>query len=159
MLPMACCKTWPLRPTFNFENMDSTPNAHPYVALDSRSREIRLLELSPNEFPSDIECHLIHVSLHDSPQYEALSYCWGNPVMTRPISLDGHRFLATESAELALRYLRYQDKSRVLWIDALCIYSDRTRIKPRRNLRLGASIFWGVWLACQIGECAVRVLK
>ena len=62
---------------------------------------------------------------------------------TKPISLDDHHFLATESAELALRYLRYQDRSRVLWINALCIYFNR----PQWN----TSEPWGLYLNCLRG--------
>jgi hypothetical protein len=34
--------------------------------------------------------------------------------------------------------------------DAVCTYSHRTAIKPRRNLRLGTSIFGGVLLTYRV---------
>jgi hypothetical protein len=104
-------------------------NTYPYVALDAKTREIRLLVLLPGQFNDHVECALRHVSLSKSPKYEALSYCWGDLKSRKLISLDGHRFLATESLEIALRYLRCQDTPRILWIDAVCINQadDRER--------------------------------
>lgn len=109
--------------------MNLTLNTYPYVALDAKSREIRLLVLLPGQFNDHVECALRHVSLSKSPQYEALSYCWGDLKSRKLISLDGHRFLATKSLEIALRYLRCEDTPRILWIDAVCINQadDRER--------------------------------
>lgn len=62
------------------------------------------------------------MSLADaSPAYEALSYVWGNPTVTLPILLDGQDFQVTANLASALRHLRYHDRNRTLWIDAMCI--------------------------------------
>lgn len=147
--------------------MELTLNAQPYAALDSGSREIRLLALNPGQFHSRIECYLKHVTLEDSPTYEALSYCWGDPTKTKQISLDGCWFFATESLEIALRYLRYQDTPRILWIDALCINQADNRERSQQ-VRLMKEIYRGasrviVWLGEEEGgadggvrECPVE---
>jgi Heterokaryon incompatibility protein (HET) len=38
-----------------------------------------------------------------TPEYEALSYVWGDPLITRPIKLNGQPYHATENLEAALR--------------------------------------------------------
>ncbi|KAI1769417.1 HET-domain-containing protein [Hypoxylon sp. FL1150] len=82
---------------------------------------------------------------HSGIQYEALSYAWGPPMIRgkayvidsddgtkchwRPKLLTRYLPLQRELM-VALRYLRYEDRSRVMWIDALCInqadYEERS---------------------------------
>ncbi|EXL91380.1 hypothetical protein NOF04DRAFT_17901 [Fusarium oxysporum II5] len=48
-----------------------------------------------------------------------LSYMWGNPSVTQPITVDDDKtFPATASLQTALRHLRFQDGVRRLWVDA-----------------------------------------
>ncbi|KAJ9148999.1 hypothetical protein NKR23_g4681 [Pleurostoma richardsiae] len=66
-----------------------------YQPLNPDKQEIRVIILHPAEDPtSPIECSLVETSLvEDSPQYEALSYCWGDFGKTRTIRirhLDGN---------------------------------------------------------------------
>lgn len=98
---------------------------HAYRALDHLRSEIRLLTLSPSSHPTDpIKCSLSHVSLDDSPQFEALSYVWGPPVPTLDIVVEGARFTVTMNLHQALEALRHAEKPRVLWVDAVCINQD-----------------------------------
>lgn len=97
------------------------PCDYPYVPLDAKSLLMHLLILFPGNFNDCIECTLINTSLSEPLRYEALSYRWGDHKKRRPVSLDCRLFLATESLEIALRYLRSHDTSRVLWINAICI--------------------------------------
>jgi hypothetical protein len=53
--------------------------------------------------------------------YEALSYTWGDADITVPILLHGIPHPVTINLELALRHIRYEDRPRIMWIDALCI--------------------------------------
>ncbi|KAG4433772.1 hypothetical protein IFR05_010739 [Cadophora sp. M221] len=89
------------------------------------SSAIRLVILEAGRGQDPVKCRLIHVSLDDDPQYEALSYAWGDPSVTTPIYLDGKTFSVTENLEAALVNLRDESlgnpKNRVLWIDAICI--------------------------------------
>lgn len=61
-----------------------------YNTLNPERREIRLLKLlPPRSGPSParsalVNCTLEHVSLDDEPQYQALSYVWGDPALTMP---------------------------------------------------------------------------
>ena len=68
------------------------------------------------------------------PTYEALPYTWGpteNPVDLRIDGVDGgSRLAVTQNLAEALQYLGYDDgRSRVLWIDAICV--DRQNIPGR----------------------------
>jgi hypothetical protein len=104
-----------------------------YEPLDSKRREIRIAKLNPGDFSDDIRCTLFKVSLDDNPQYQALSYVWGDPGVTRQISLNGSPYQVTESLEIALRHLRLPSEERILWVDAICI---NQRDVPERNVQV-----------------------
>ncbi|OAG10045.1 uncharacterized protein CC84DRAFT_1071083, partial [Paraphaeosphaeria sporulosa] len=90
--------------------------------LNSSLNEIRLLHLSPGGDEDEFYCSLSIVSLDDRPQYEALSYVWGEDSDdTLPISLGGKTVQIRRNLHLALRGIRDPDCERILWIDALCI--------------------------------------
>lgn len=59
------------------------------------------------------------------PRYEALSYTWGSPELADTVELytaEGPRSLGiTKNLSIALRYLRYEDQSRIMWCDAICL--------------------------------------
>ena len=92
-----------------------------------RNQEVRLLDLLPGRFEDEICCFLRPVKLDPErpPTYHALSYAWGNPERTTSITIVSHtkqyKFGVTENLYTALQHLRFQDTSRTLWIDAICI--------------------------------------
>ena len=89
---------------------------------------MRLLNLAPSG--GDIlGCELLVVSLDKLPQYEALSYSWDAQVPTSNITCDGRALPITANCEAALRRLRRRSKTRLLWIDSICI--DQTSILER----------------------------
>lgn len=91
-------------------------------ALDVETREIRLLELSRGLPTDTVSCNLKIASLDDANLvYEALSYVWGEIAGHVSIQVCGENFEATCNLEAALRHLRYRDRSRLLWVDAVCI--------------------------------------
>ncbi|KAH6702821.1 heterokaryon incompatibility protein-domain-containing protein [Leptodontidium sp. MPI-SDFR-AT-0119] len=92
-----------------------------YQPLELGSSQFRILELYPGPFGDRISCSIIKSSLDSKPEYEALSYTWGNPRHLRWISLNGFDHPITASLEVALQYLRNTDAVRRLWVDALCI--------------------------------------
>ncbi|MCJ1249510.1 hypothetical protein MMC30_006735 [Trapelia coarctata] len=131
------------------------------LSLDnSDANQIRLVVLFPGELGSRIRCSRIVFSLDDRPQYEALSYTWGdesNPsvievYLSKPLprtsSLSVHQIEASSSGSLqitnnlhtALQYLRYVDKERILWVDAICI--DQTNnAEKSKQIPLMAKIY------------------
>ncbi|KAK4203147.1 heterokaryon incompatibility protein-domain-containing protein [Triangularia verruculosa] len=68
-----------------------------------------------------ISCNLRVTRLSDSPQYEALSYCWGRPNPQRNITVNGKALSIGPSLYHALKDLRRKDTPRALWADAICI--------------------------------------
>lgn len=94
-----------------------------YTPLNAERKEIRLLTVHATfSGPTDtLRCTIEHASLFDSPQYETISYCWGDKSRTSYIILEGCIFDVPESAQSALRRMRHPDRDRRLWIDAVCI--------------------------------------
>jgi len=98
--------------------------SYTYKRIDSSRHEIRLVILAPaSESSAAIHCGLQHVILpsEDRPRYEALSYVWGNPSVTKEIFLHGESFQVTVNLDAALRHLRLGTRERVLWVDAISI--------------------------------------
>ena len=94
----------------------------PYQTLDQARKQIRRLILSPGEFDSPLVARLDVLSLvHDLPQYEALSYVWGQELAPAPMAVNGVELPVTSNLDCALRYLRHGSEERVLWVDAVCI--------------------------------------
>jgi hypothetical protein len=54
-------------------------------------------------------------------QYEAISYCWGDPAPTAVIYLDGKILRLPVSSEKALRRVACPDRTRTVYLDAVCI--------------------------------------
>ena len=94
-----------------------------YCRLPTR-RHIRLLSLLPlssgPELSVSINSHLI-----DSvPQYEALSYVWGEEHGSILIRCNRAFLAVTRSLFSALQHIRTPEGLRVMWIDAICINQD-----------------------------------
>ncbi|KAF6228712.1 hypothetical protein HO173_011731 [Letharia columbiana] len=103
-----------------------------YSPLKEDLNEIRVLILQPGDFTADlhISIHKVGLTLDDPPIYEALSYVWGttdNPVDIRIGPSGEDRLAITQNLAVALPYLRYQDKIRTLWIDAICVNQQDLR--------------------------------
>lgn len=82
-------------------------------------RQIRLLYLLPGT--GKICFNLESVNLDDDPEYEAISYCWGNAKDTRTVYCEKDSLQITVSLFTALKQLRLPDRPRTLWADAVCI--------------------------------------
>jgi hypothetical protein len=90
-------------------------------------KEIRVLDLHPspsNNDQAELECQTRIVPLSDNPEYEALSYVWGDGPDTTEINVDGKRASITQSLAAALRRIRLPSTTRTLWVDQLCINQD-----------------------------------
>lgn len=93
-----------------------------YIALDPPQRQIRVLHLHPSQLEDDVACHLSIISLDNhEAEYEALSYVWGESTENRVVHLGGVSKPVTDNLWEALTGLRYSDRERILWVDALCI--------------------------------------
>jgi hypothetical protein len=111
-----------------------------YVPISYDGLSIRLLTLLPGAFSSRVL-----VKLHELPfpappdnpkiSYEALSYVWGTMDNVKQIYVEDegagtcYVLRVTPNLEQALRYLRFEDKPRVLWVDAACV--DQNNVVDR----------------------------
>lgn len=98
-----------------------------YGPLDTKRNHIRGLIVLPGvkgEFDDPIHATLETVSLDESPNYEALSYVWGEPTDSKSMVLNGEQISIRPSLDCALRHLRRPDSYRILWVDAVCINQD-----------------------------------
>ena len=101
---------------------------------------IRLLILHPGKFGSQISCSLREYRLNEEPQYEALSYCWGDQTQSFPILCNKRCIPAFHNLLTALHYLRSDTAPRTLWIDALCI-NQKDPIEKNAQVALLTVIF------------------
>jgi len=92
-------------------------------------QSIRLLTLLPGATTAKIQCILQVVDLSLAPTYEALSYVWGSQDSPTRIICNEIPIRVGPNLAAALQRIRLESRSRVLWIDALCI--DQSNLKER----------------------------
>ncbi|KIL95627.1 hypothetical protein FAVG1_00364 [Fusarium avenaceum] len=113
--------TQQLRSTPSPSTQASVSTVDIYRPLSSSS-SFRLLELQPSNSRTDpLVGHLIDSDITFQPDFEALSYVWGDMNPAKYIAINGQDVSITPNLHLALIHLRLPDKARTLWIDALCI--------------------------------------
>jgi hypothetical protein len=94
--------------------------SEPFVYAPLPSEEFfRYMELLPGTWDSDISIRLIHVPREPIPEYEAISYAWGDAQDRKMCLCEGRHLEITTSLYNALRQFRYSDKPRPLWADAV----------------------------------------
>ena len=113
-----------------------------YKALDAEAENIRLMYLLPAETSADIRVDLVHTRLikEDVPKYEALSYAWGErdtPEVIYVGQKGDDTIAVTRSLYQALPYLRNRDKTRVLWVDAICVDQQNLEERGHQVERMG----------------------
>lgn len=134
----------------NFDIMETFKGVSPHRPLNNNGKEVRVVKLLPNKFNAPVECALEHIALEPGADYEAVSYCWGNASVTKPILLDGKPYPITLNLLDGLRYLRREASPRTLWVDSLCInqtdIAERNReiLKMRDIYKLARSVL--IWL-------------
>jgi Heterokaryon incompatibility protein (HET) len=101
---------------------------------------VRFLQLNPAKDPQDpLYASLIQAPLVDA-EFEALSYCWGEPKLTKTLQTSNGNIQITESLDGALRQFRNPDKTRLLWVDAICI-NQQSNVEKSIQITLMGDIF------------------
>ncbi|THV44358.1 hypothetical protein BGAL_0663g00020 [Botrytis galanthina] len=97
--------------------------------------------------------------------YTALSYTWGSSSMDGRIECDGNEKAITTSLEIALRNMRKEDHSIVMWIDQICINQENNGEKEMQ-IPLMARIYKHafntvIWLGRgeSVSDSAIQLLK
>src|ERR1700712_5462344 len=86
--------------------MESEPSIYNYNAIET-GNHIRLLCVNPGEADDPIHCTIVHVNLDDSPDFEALSYVWGDSSLTKSLQVNSTEAVPiTNALHNALRCLR-----------------------------------------------------
>lgn len=122
-------------------NLDSLA-PYTYSAL-SKAGKIRLVTLRSGSFADNIQIDLCESAFAAAkpPVYEAISYTWGSqddPLLVRVGK--NSKLAVTRSLYSALQYLRFEDKSRTLWVDALAIDQLNSKEKSGQVMMM-ADIF------------------
>ncbi|KAF7949122.1 hypothetical protein EAE96_008291 [Botrytis aclada] len=97
--------------------------------------------------------------------YTALSYTWGSSSMDGSIDCDGHEKAITTSLEIALRNMRKEDHSIVMWIDQICINQKDNKEKEMQIPLMGRiykhAFNTVIWLGqCEPGsDSAIQLVK
>lgn len=112
------------------ETEKSEMAAQIYSSLSSN--HIRLLKLLPATFSERLNCELLEYDVDShSVGYNALSYTWGKPNFPARIYCHGVAVPITQNLSDALHFLRDEQDSQMLWIDALCInQADLDEVSP-----------------------------
>jgi hypothetical protein len=93
-------------------------------------------------------------------QYEALSYVWGEPVYSRSIRCSKGRIALTPNLEEALLHIRFPDRRRVIWADAICV--NQSDLQERsQQVRLMGDIYRNaekvlIWLGPDYAHVTAR---
>ncbi|KAE9367120.1 hypothetical protein N431DRAFT_300133, partial [Stipitochalara longipes BDJ] len=97
----------------------------------------RLITLLPGNGASPIECLLTTTNLSKQPEYEALSYLWGEVDAAYGILLNGQPFPVGKLLWLALYRLRHTINHQTLWIDAISINQNDEAEKAIQIRQMG----------------------
>lgn len=95
-----------------------------YSKLDRRKSQIRLVTILPDsDDGTAVQLLMETVSLDDKIDFEALSYCWGDPGIQEEIVVNNLPLKVTTNLQTALCAFRAHagGKQPRLWIDAICI--------------------------------------
>jgi Heterokaryon incompatibility protein (HET) len=129
----------------------ATVIGYEYTTLEAETSATRLLVLMPGEPDSPIHVRILPISLNDeTPSYEALSYAWGDHISVDFIFLDEQkRCVIRKNLHAGLVRLRYMDRPRYLWIDAISINQaddlekgSQVQLMPRIYQQASRVIIW-----------------
>ena len=115
------------------------PLVYLYEPLRLAKDQIRLIELLPDKPNSDLRCRLLERNIASIP-YEALSYAWGSEKKPCSLYVGRHHIQITSNLSSALRHLRYTDRYRFLWVDAVSI-NQACKEERNHQVRIMSSIY------------------
>ncbi|EQB56016.1 heterokaryon incompatibility protein [Colletotrichum gloeosporioides Cg-14] len=146
----------------------------PYTDLDPEKREIRLLEVVCEPANTQFSYRLHTVSSDDNPYFIALSYVWGDHLVTEKINVDGFETPVTVNLATALRnvkkhWLDIQSERNTgrdavqfrIWADAICINQqnlpEKSEQVPLMKDIYSNADFVFAWLSSEDGEISTSL--
>jgi hypothetical protein len=128
------------------------PSSYKYKELSS-GPSFRLFRIEKSQ-PSSNACedifsiHLFEASFNHPPEFEAISYAWGQEPASSVVACNGKQLHVTPNVEAILSVLSAQRESvGVFWIDSICIdqsnVSEKNIQVPRmRSIYSAANLVW-----------------
>ena len=92
--------------------------AYPYDIMPTQT-SFRVLELLPGQEGDPVSCLLHHVNWSNPLEYEAISYAWGDANDIEWVICQGTELKVTPNLHSRLNHLWFQDRSRILWVNAI----------------------------------------
>jgi hypothetical protein len=149
--PEARAKTTKKQRTSMQPDQDPNEAAVRRIYKDLRHNEMRYALLAGGRPRDPIQISFEILVMDRPTEYEALSYVWGMQQDVEPIHIlhDGKaiQYSVTKNLASALKHLRYNSESRLLWIDALCINQRDEQEKSRQVSKMD-QIFLGASNVC-----------
>ncbi|MCJ1439929.1 MAG: hypothetical protein MMC23_000410 [Stictis urceolatum] len=141
------------------ESIPESLNVKDYYKYETlNDDEIRIIELEHGTSMDAVHCRLKRVRIADAiDTYEAISYAWGDPNDTAWITCSDAAIKVTNSLLGALKHLRYADRSRYLWADALCINQIDKPEKNNHVQRIGEVYSSAAKVLIWLGENTLEV--
>lgn len=103
----------------------------------SDMHEIRLLHLEPGSLTEPLVGHLENVNIQESPQFEAMSYAWGDKTSTAQIMVRSAAVTIPKNLHDAIWRVRQTSETRILWTDAVCIDQSNRRERSHQVSIMG----------------------
>jgi hypothetical protein len=100
-------------------------------------RNIRLATLLPGQPDDDLKINLETQHLDSDPQYEAVSYNWGEVNRDHSVMCEEGVIMVTGNIVGVLRRFRLTQQPRTLWIDTLCINQSDLEEKSQQVSIMG----------------------
>jgi hypothetical protein len=100
--------------------------------VQTKQGQFRLLTILPGSGNHPIRCSLQCCSVDAKVKYAAVSYCWGSSDLTHQVIVNGTPLPVTRSAFEVLHALRSLYRTKVVWIDYLCINQATERDKTHQ---------------------------
>ncbi|KAK4500386.1 hypothetical protein PRZ48_008575 [Zasmidium cellare] len=96
--------------------------------LSDPSKQIRLLKYLPSVDDDEIDLEISTHSLENAPDYQAISYTWGEIDLT-PVTVNSQTLDVRRNCHYALWQVRLHYSSDYIWIDSICIDQSNLREK------------------------------
>lgn len=109
-------------------NVQSNPL---YEPLPDALTHIRLLEVLQGKIGQHVVCAMSVWPLETAPPYDAISYTWGDPTLTVPVTINGVEISVRTNCEYVMQqwFTTKMNESKHIWVDAICI--DQSNLKER----------------------------